>query len=298
MKNVSILSFGAGVQSTTLLVMACLGDIKKVDHVVFSDTGWEPQNVYDHLEWCKKFAKKYGIEIEITSNGNLRNDIIYGKENNKRFASIPFFTLGEYPIFEDKKEVDENQLELFEFEIEEKQIIKGYEVRKGMVRRQCTNEYKIIPIRRACRKFAGLKHGERAKDLNIDLLMGISTDEIQRVKPSQERYITHRYPLIDKNFSRNDCLNYIKEKGLPTPPKSSCIGCPFHNDVMWKDMKLNDSVSWEEAILIDKQIRKLPRFKGQAFLHKSCKPLDEIDFGTDQLDIDDFANECTGSCGV
>lgn len=297
MREISILSFGAGVQSTTLLLMACFGDIRKPDLVVFSDTGWEPKSVYNHLNWCIDFAKKHNIRIEITNNGNIREDLLNGK-NGKRFASIPFFTLNKKPIIQEKILVDENQYELFEFDFESKEIINDYEIKKGMVRRQCTNEYKIIPIRRASRKYAGLDKGERAKNLKINLMMGISTDEIQRVRTSNEKYIFNQYPLIEKNFSRNDCIKYIQEKNLPIPPKSSCIGCPFHNDLMWKDMKLNDIDSWNDAVLIDKQIRKLQRFNGQAFLHKSCKPLDEVDFNTNQMELDEFLNECTGSCGV
>lgn len=67
---------------------------------------------------------------------------------------------------------------------------------------------------------------------------------------------------------------------------------------MWLDMKKNDLNSWNDAILIDKEIRKLPRFIGQAFLHRSCKPLDEVDFGENQMEINDFINECSGHCGV
>lgn len=298
MKQYDILSFGAGVQSTTLLLMACFGDIKKPNHIIFADTGWEPREVYNHLDWCIKIAKKHNMNIEIVSNGNIRNDILFGKEQGKLFASIPFFTYTSTPIIAENIELDDNQYTLFEFDYEETEIVKGYEYKKGMVRRQCTNEYKIIPIRKACRRFVGLEHGQRSKDININLLMGISTDEIQRVKPSKEKYITHVYPLIDKGFSRNDCLNYVKNKGFNLPPKSSCIGCPFHNDAMWKDMKINDKESWQDAVLIDKQIRNLPRFKGNAYLHKSCKPLNEVDFNDNQMDIDYFLSECEGHCGV
>ena len=297
-KKYDILSFGAGVQSTTILLMACHGDIKKPDHIIFADTGWEPLEVYNHLDFCIEIAKKNNMKIEIVSNGNLKKDILFGKENGKRFASIPFFTLNSIPITSEKNEKDENQFELFDFEYEEKEIFKGYEYKKGMVRRQCTNEYKIRPIRKACRNFVGLKHGERAKNININLLMGISTDEIQRVKPSREKYITNKYPLIEKNFSRSDCFKYLVSKGHKIPPKSSCIGCPFRDDKTWSEMKKNDKNSWDDAIEVDEAIRNLPTFKGKAYLHKSCKPLIEVNFEDNQMEINDFLNECTGHCGV
>lgn len=298
MKQINVLSFGAGVQSTTLLLMSCLGVLPKPDFIIFADTGWEPKAVYEHLDWCKSIAEKHGMKIDFVSNGNIREDILNGKKYGKRFASLPFFTKGIYPIFKNEEDLDINQLTLFDSEIILDKEVIGYEERKGMVRRQCTNEYKIMPIKKACRSYAGLKYKQRAKDIQINLWMGISTDEIQRVRTSQEPYIVNKYPLIDLNMSRIDCLSWIEKKGFPAPPKSSCIGCPFHNDAMWLDMKLNDNNSWNDAVLIDREIRLLPRLSGQAFLHRSCKPLDEVDFGENQMDINDFINECTGSCGV
>ena len=45
-----VLSFGAGVQSTTLLLLSCDGLLPRLDHVIFADTQWEPQAVYRHLD--------------------------------------------------------------------------------------------------------------------------------------------------------------------------------------------------------------------------------------------------------
>lgn len=295
---INVLSFGAGVQSTAMLLMACLGEIEKPDHVVFSDTGWEPESVYNHLQWCSDFAKNYGIKIDIVNNGNIRDDILNGKATGKEFVALPFFTKGVYPIYGLMDEKDKDQLEIIEFEQPNEKKIVGYEEKKGMVRRQCTSEYKIRPVTKACRSYASLKPKQRSKNIIINKWMGISTDEIQRVKPAYEKYIKHVYPLIDLNMSRADCLKWIADKGFPIPPKSSCIGCPFHNDSMWLDMKLNDKKSWDDAVLMDKEIRLLPRFNGSAFLHRSCKPLDEVDFNENQMTIDDFINECTGNCGV
>ena len=46
------LSLGAGVQSTTVALMAAHGEIGPLpDCAIFADTGWEPQAVYDHFAW-------------------------------------------------------------------------------------------------------------------------------------------------------------------------------------------------------------------------------------------------------
>lgn len=303
MSQLNVLSLGAGVQSTTMLLMACRGEITpKPDLVVFADVGWEPKSVYRHLEWLKEYVKKYGIEIIVASNGNIRADIVSAVEDSSRFASLPFFTLSNVPIYENENEYieeDENQLSMFddyEFEGADKKII-GYREQKGMVRRQCTNEYKITVVRRVVREFLGYEKGQRVKEL-VHMWKGISTDEIQRMDMSRDGWIQFRYPLIDADMSRLDCENWLIQKGYYIPPKSSCIGCPFHNDAMWLDMKQNDPESWNDAVEIDRVIKKLPRFKGQAYLHRSCKPLDEVDFNENQMDIDHFMNECAGVCGV
>ena len=62
-----VLNLGAGVQSTTVLLMSLTGELEPLDHVIFADTGWEPQAVYDHLGWLKEFSEKHGVEITIVS---------------------------------------------------------------------------------------------------------------------------------------------------------------------------------------------------------------------------------------
>jgi hypothetical protein len=91
----------------------------------------------------------------------------------------------------------------------------------------------------------------------------------------------------------------MANKGYPTPPKSSCIGCPFHSDTEWRSIR-EDPESWADAIEIDKVIRNQPKMRGQQFMHRSCKPLDEVDFSTaaDHGQVDMFNNECERMCGV
>jgi hypothetical protein len=238
----------------------------KPDLIVFSDPGWESKETYDDLKQTMNDMKSHGIEIVVTSKGNIRDDIYNGVNQNKRFVSLPFFTLNQ----------------------------KG---EKGMVRRQCTKEYKIEPVHKAIREFLGYKPRQRVKH-QVTLWLGISTDEIQRMKPSRTKWMTHRFPLIEKEISRLDCLNYMERNDIVRPPKSSCIGCPFHDDYTWRDMKMNRPDEFLEAVRMDNEIRKLPRFKGQLYLHRSCVPLDEVDFQENQLEFDYFINECEGHCGL
>ena len=111
---IRVLSFGAGVQSTALLLKSCTGVLPKVDYAVFADTGYEPKAVYDHLEWCIEFAKNHGIYLHIVkAKGNgIKEDYLNNvtKKDGGRVASMPFHLIDE----------------------------KG---KRGMGMRQCTGEY-------------------------------------------------------------------------------------------------------------------------------------------------------------
>lgn len=264
-----VISLGVGVQSSCMALMACKGEIEpRPDLIVFSDPGWESGSTYRYAAWLKTEIEKHGIMVEFTSNGNIRDDLIRAAQDGTRVASLPFFTLAE-------------------------------DGTTGMVMRQCTDAYKIQPVRKAIKKFLGVKTAREIKE-PVTLWMGISTDEIERVKTSRERWIVNRYPLIEKHMNRLDCENWLKRNGFSVPPKSSCIGCPFHSDAAWLDMKRNDPEAWKDAVEVDKAIRNMPRMKGKVFLHRSCVPLEEVDLNENQLEFnwDGFGNECEGMCGI
>ena len=84
------LSLGAGVQSTTLALMAAHGEIGPMpDCAIFADTGWEPQAVYDHLAWLMS-PNVLPFPVHIVSDGNIREQLIGAGQGN-RSASIPAF---------------------------------------------------------------------------------------------------------------------------------------------------------------------------------------------------------------
>jgi 3'-phosphoadenosine 5'-phosphosulfate sulfotransferase (PAPS reductase)/FAD synthetase len=256
------ISLGAGVQSTAMIMMADAGEIgPKPDFAIFSDTGWEPKRVYRHLDWIER---NVSIPIYRVSAGNIRDDILRGAQG-ERWASIPAFT------------------------------------KKGMIRRQCTKEYKIVPIRRKARELAGLTGKRSPKEPVVEQWIGISLDEAIRMRTSRELWQVNRYPLIEKRMTRGDCLEWLKAKAHPEPPKSSCIGCPFHSNAQWREIRDNDAEAWADAVHVDQAIRT--GFKGmkhELFLHRSGVPLDQVDLTTleDHGQLNLFLNECEGMCGV
>ena len=164
----------------------------------------------------------------------------------------------------------------------------------AMIMRQCTSEYKIKPVNETIRKLHNLKPKQRMKP--TELWLGISTDEIQRMKESIMYNINYFYPLIYHNMSRAECMNFFKENNFPVPVKSSCVFCPFHSDKFWRSLKKENGSAWKMSVEVDKIIRDHPKLKEKQYLHKSCEPLSEINFQDNQTDL--FEEECEGYCGI
>src|SRR5207245_7574549 len=82
-----ILSLGAGVQSTTVLLIALHGEFpERLNCAIFADTGWEPQAVYHHLDWLEGKAREGGIRVHRVSSGNLHQDLLDAAQGKSRAA--------------------------------------------------------------------------------------------------------------------------------------------------------------------------------------------------------------------
>jgi hypothetical protein len=235
-------------------------ELPPVDCAIFSDTVWEPAAVYEWLGWLKT---QLPFPVHRVSAGNLRQDTMdRSNSTGQRFAAVPWYTLNR-------------------------------DGSKGMGRRQCTAEYKLRPLQR---KVVDLMGGKRPKG-GCEMLIGISMDEVWRMKPSRVQYIKNVFPLIDKGMTRQACLRWMEERQYPKPPKSSCIGCPFHSDAQWRALTPEE---FADAIAVDHAIRNQPGMRAQQFMHRSLKPLDQVDFSTaeERGQLNMFLNECEGMCGL
>lgn len=245
-----ILSLGAGVQSTALYLMSCKGILPKLHAAIFADTGWESFDTYLHLEWLESLMPVYGIPIiRVVENAGIRNNLLDCATT--KFAAPPFY-------------------------------IKNKDGSTGMSRRQCTSEYKLRPIRRQIRAMLELRPQQRSPQGAVETWVGISTDEqfrAMRYKP--DRLQTMAFPLIDLDMNRHDCIKWIS-LNFPghVPKKSSCIGCPYHTTSEWRNLSPDE---FRDACMVDEAIRTTRLIKGDAFLHRSCRPLSEIDFIDHQL---------------
>ena len=99
--------------------------------------------------------------------------------------------------------------------------------------RSCTADFKIRVIANEL-KGRGATVAEPAT-----VALGISTDEIERAKPGVDPrmpFQLREYPLLDLGLSRSDCKRVIADAGLPVPGKSACFFCPFHDKAAWSDL--------------------------------------------------------------
>jgi len=271
-----IISLGAGVQSSTMALMAAHGEIKPMpDAAIFADTKGEPKAIYKWLDWLEG---ELPFPVHRVTAGDLRADVYDSFSEDERIAAPPFFTGKKHSA-----------------------PVPFRNSTGGVLRRQCTREYKIEPVTKMQRKLMGLKPRERAGDRKLISWVGISCDEAMRMKPSRERWVTNRWPLIEKDMHRHHCLEWMESHGYPKPSKSACTFCPYHSNTSWRDMKINDPASFAEAVEMDEKIRGGVRGSdNELFLHRSLKPLAEVDFrnAEDKGQLNMFNNECEGMCGV
>jgi hypothetical protein len=267
---INVISLGAGVQSSTMALMAARGEITPMPSAaIFADTKCEPLEIYQWLDWLEK-QLPFPVHRVSHKRGLLHN--VMKSLKGGRFAGAPFFT--------------------------ESESARG----GGKLRRQCTREFKIMPITKKLRELIGVCYRQRGgKDVRIVQWIGISLDEaIFRMKPSRTKYIEHIWPLVERRMTRWDCLLWMERNGYPEPPRSACTFCPYHSDSEWRRLKA-DPRSWKQIVAVDTAIRKGVRgTKERLYLHPSMKPITEVDFATEEQrgQTNLFDNQCEGMCGV
>lgn len=235
-----------------MLLLACERLIPPFDCALFADTRWEPRAVYANLERLADHAERAGIPVRIISAGDIRADALNPQH---RFVSMPLHVLNP-------------------------------DGSKGLARRQYTSEYKITPLKRAARELLGYPHPRRVpRGIYVEQAIGISTDEFARAKDSGVNFLRNVFPLLDLGWDRARRVEYLAERGFGQTVKSACVGCPFHGNAGWRWIRDHDPDGWAQAVEFDKAIRHgYPRateqgqpLRGQYFLHRSCRPLDEVD---------------------
>jgi hypothetical protein len=278
----NVLNLGAGVQSSCLALMAAKGEVTPMpDFAVFADTQAEPQSVYDWLDWLEK---QLPFPVYRVTKGNLEDDSLK-----------PAVATARALHYDEGEEYMRRIIPVFG------QLPNG--TKTAAIGRSCTADYKIRVIEKKIIEKCGITRGQ--KDTTVTQWVGISWDEMQRAKNARLPWTQIRWPLIEKQMKRHACLQWMRDNGYPEPPRSACVWCPFHSDTEWRRLRDEEPMEFQRAVKFDRDVRELSR-KDRAmnmtvYLHNSCKPLDEIDFDSDEQkgqQVWDFQSECEGMCGV
>lgn len=284
---IRVLNLGAGVQSSAILLMACNGELPKPDVALFADTGEEPASVYKWLEdVLRPAATAAGIVIETV--GYTKTEAWHERYQGdaaraKKLSNIPAF-------------------------------VPGKDGKASLIQRQCTREWKIEPLDRRVKELIGLSPGARwPKEVVVESWLGISGDEVQRMKSSTDVWRRYWHPLVETAWDddagkppkwrtpplrRTDCQKWLVANGFAEAPRSACTFCPMHGDKEWLRLQVHEPEAFAHAVEADRLLRTNPLRHSAMFVHRSLKPLGDIDFTRQQTLDDLFGDECGGVCGV
>jgi hypothetical protein len=270
MKEINVLSWGGGTQSTALMLLMLEGKVKdennkpiELDYIIFSDTGDESQMIYAQVFKIQKYIEDtYGKEIVITKKTKTPKelpemiDIIKGGSLTSQYKSSEYADLYQEQVLFYMGIIDQANL------VPSWVINKNGELGK-MMGRNCTVEYKIVQIMKELRILENLSRFDKTKH-KVNMFIGFSSDEISRVKPSPQSYIVNKFPLVDLNLTKIQCIDYVKEK-LGFKPKSSVCNICYANtfDTVY-DIYLNDQTSWQKLLLLDEVMKNKQQKKIKA----------------------------------
>ena len=243
-----ILSLGWGVQSFTLAAMSALGELEPIDAAIHADTTHDSVLTYKFAAKWTPWLEARGVNV-ITVRAD-DTEVIDRKYNHT--------------------------------------LIPAFNNSGGMGKRQCTTNWKIVPVRRMIRTLSGGKP--------VEQWIGISLDEIQRANKSGVQYITNRFPLVEKRITRAACVTWLEKNGLEVPPKSACVFCPYHGLNNWRQTKAVDE-DWQEAVRVDEEIRHVSNNGMTNYLCSARVPLTDLDLSTpEERGQINWIDECSGTC--
>jgi hypothetical protein len=229
-KTLYSVSYGGGVQSTALLVMAARG---MIDYrlFIFANTGDDsehPDSVAYVRDIAIPYGKEHGIEVlEVAREGPTLLQVAMGEgEHASNKFPLPFYGENGAPMG-----------------------------------RSCTADWKVRAVAKELRR-----RGASAKN-PAHVALGISMDEMQRAKaegyrdPNFKMQILH-YPLLQAGMNRHDCIKMIVDEGLPEPGKSSCYFCPFHSRDAWQHLRESRPDLFAQSVQLEKRYKERLAEKG------------------------------------
>ncbi|MFC8370048.1 phosphoadenosine phosphosulfate reductase [Streptomyces sp. NPDC057239] len=219
---VKVISYGGGVQSTALLVLAARREID-FRTFLFANVGDDSEHPAT-LAYVREIAIPYAVRAGLVIHELKRrrrdgaSETLMQRLNRPDTRSIPI------PV----------------------RMPNG-----APGRRNCTADFKIKVVGRWLRE-----HGATTEE-PAAVGIGISLDEIHRAnRRRREAHEIIEYPLLDLRLRRGDCERIITEAGLPVPPKSSCFFCPFRTVDAWRHQRRHEPELFTQSVGLEETINQ------------------------------------------
>lgn len=238
-----VISYGGGVQSTALVVMAAQGRID-FDTALFANVGDDSEHPAT-LRYVREVATPWAAERGVTIHelhrrlGNGRVETLFQRVTRDDHRGITIPLRGE---------------------------------NGAPMARDCTADHKV----RVIGKWLGQNGAGREDPATV--AVGISTDELERAGRGKDAPWERRvYPLLDLRMDRADCMATIRDAGLPVPPKSACWFCPFASPAKWAKLRRDEPDLFDRAVALEALVgaRQEQIGRGRLYLTRFGKPLDQ-----------------------
>jgi hypothetical protein len=255
-----VISLGAGVQSTTLVLMAAHGEIGPMpDCAIFADTGEEPDAIYDHLRWLMS-GNVLPFPVHVIHTGQLGDRLFDDNE-----ARIPVHT---------------------ETGMRRRQCTKNYKL--APIRRKLRELLGKGP-----RDYISPGTVEQWVGISTDEIIRV-TPSRQRYIIRRDPLIEKKMSRWDCGNWLNDHGYPIPPKSscvfCPYKKNTQWAALRDNDPNGWAraieiDTRLRSQVG-------------IAMFKKPTFLHRQAVPLGEADLSKVDKQINLFNNECEGMCGT
>lgn len=290
------MSFGGGVQSTTLAILAIKRDPRLLRVTggqvpalyLYADTGDERLVTSEHVEVMREWLVSEGYVFEVLRRPeSLSEHVLNRVRDGRRGINLPPVHIA--PIRD------------------------AHRASSMPVRRGCTSYFKVALLDSYAKRIFKV---QRKAGETIEQWYGMSHDEPMRLRTSQDTWRRFAYPLYAMGWTRRRCEEYLAEQtypdGRPVPVvRSSCVFCPYHSNEAWRDLRDNDPEGWGRALAFDEALRAggepIAGLKSLAYVHKGRLPLGQAPLDpppsdqtpSPQLDLFSVEEEeCSGVCGV
>ena len=239
-----VISYGGGVQSTALCVLATQGKIGHVDAALFANVGDDSEHP-STVKYVREVMRPWCLD---------RGLLVHETKRVRRDGRV------------------ETLLDRLVRDTRSVPIPLRMDPSGAPGRRSCTQTWKIKVITK------WLKAHGVTKENPATVLIGFSTDEAHRASnrtPSD--YEIPEHPLLDLRLSRTDCKAIIKRAGLSVPPKSACWFCPFHRPANWERMRRDDPEMFGRVAELERMLieRRKSLGKPPMYMTRFGRPIDE-----------------------